>query len=160
QQVWPIMTELGLSPGASPARLRWIDDKKDFAGEVQFIQESVPEKLALKQALYRDLGEIIPREVPILSSTSGFPMSEIQVDCATPERTVVGHPFNPPYLIPFLEVVGGRRTDPAAVDWAVAFYTHHDKAPVKMTKELPGFLGNRLQDAIWREALHMVAADE
>jgi carnitine 3-dehydrogenase len=160
ERAWPIMVELGLAPGADPSRLRWASSQHALAQSVEVIQENAPENLALKQALYHELGRIVPPDVPILSSTSGFPMTDIQADCATPARTVVGHPFNPPYLIPFLEVVGGQRTDAAAVDWAVAFYTLHDKKPVKMTKELPGFLGNRLQDAIWREALHMVAADE
>jgi carnitine 3-dehydrogenase len=87
-------------------------------------------------------------------------MTMLQAECLHPERTVVGHPFNPPYLIPLVEVVGGERTDPAVVDWTVAFYTHAGKYGLKMTKELPGFLGNRLQEAMWREALHMVAAGE
>jgi len=160
EQVWPIMVELGLSPGASPQRLRWVDSTRALADRVEFIQENAPEVLAVKQELYRELGEVVAADVPILSSTSGFPMTEIQARCATPARTAVGHPFNPPYLIPFLEVVGGRLSDPAVVDWAVDFYRFHDKQPVKMARELPGFLGNRLQDAIWREALHMVAADE
>ncbi|MGH2523298.1 MAG: 3-hydroxyacyl-CoA dehydrogenase family protein, partial [Anaerolineales bacterium] len=73
---------------------------------------------------------------------------------------VVGHPFNPPYLIPLVEVVGGEKTDPAAVDWTVAFYDHSGKYGLKMARELPGFLANRLQEAVWREALHMVAAGE
>jgi carnitine 3-dehydrogenase len=73
---------------------------------------------------------------------------------------VVGHPFNPPYLIPVVEVVGGSRTDPAAVDWLVRFYASTGKRPLRLSRELPGFVGNRLQEAMWREALHMVAAGE
>jgi carnitine 3-dehydrogenase len=96
----------------------------------------------------------------ISSSTSGYAMTDMQVKCAHPQRTVVGHPFNPPYLIPLVEVVGGNATDPAVVDWTVAFYNHFGKYGLKMTKELPGFLANRLQEAIWREALHMVASGE
>ena len=91
------------------------------------------------------------------SSTSGFAMTMLQADCAHPERCVVGHPFNPPYLIPLVEVVGGERTDPAAVDWLAAFYAAVGKRPLRLTRELPGFVGNRLQEAMWREALHMVA---
>jgi carnitine 3-dehydrogenase len=87
-------------------------------------------------------------------------MSDLQVDCAHPERTVVGHPFNPPYLIPLVEVVGGARTAADVVDWTVAFYDAVGKRPLRMTRELPGFVGNRLQEALWREALHMVAAGE
>jgi carnitine 3-dehydrogenase len=84
----------------------------------------------------------------------------VQGGCAHPERTVVGHPFNPPYLIPLVELVGGKKTDPEAVTWAAAFYEHFAKRVVKLSKELPGFIANRLQEAMWREMLHMVANDE
>jgi carnitine 3-dehydrogenase len=87
-------------------------------------------------------------------------MTLIQADCVNPGRCVVGHPFNPPYLIPLVEVVGGEKTDPAAVNWLMAFYAAVGKRPLKLEKELPGFVGNRLQEAMWREALHMVAAGE
>ena len=99
-------------------------------------------------------------EVVIASSTSGFAMTMLQADCEHPERCVVGHPFNPPYLIPVVEVVGGEQTDPAAVDWLVRFYASTGKRPLRLSRELPGFVGNRLQEAMWREALHMVAAGE
>jgi carnitine 3-dehydrogenase len=98
--------------------------------------------------------------VIIASSTSGFAMTMLQADCEHPERCVVGHPFNPPYLIPVVEVVGGERTAPAAVDWLVRFYASTGKRPLRLSHELPGFVGNRLQEAMWREALHMVAAGE
>ena len=87
-------------------------------------------------------------------------MSDIQKDCASAGRTVIGHPFNPPYLLPLVEIVGGKRTDPAAVDWARDFYAYAGKAPLVMKKEIPGFVATRLQEALWREALHMVANGE
>jgi len=96
----------------------------------------------------------------ILSSTSGLKMSDMQVRCAHPQRTVVGHPFNPPYLVPLVEVVGGDRTAREAVDWAVAFYTAFGKRPVRLDREVPGFIATRLQEAMWREMLHMVDAGE
>jgi carnitine 3-dehydrogenase len=99
-------------------------------------------------------------EVVIASSTSGFAMTILQAGCEHPERCVVGHPFNPPYLIPVVEVVGGERTDPAAVEWLARFYASTGKRPLRLSRELPGFVGNRLQEAMWREALHMVAAGE
>ena len=101
-----------------------------------------------------------PPEVVIASSTSGFAMTDMQPDTAGTARMVVGHPFNPPYLIPLVEVVGGARTDPDAVAWAAAFYRAAGKFALEMARELPGFIANRLQDAMWREALHMVAAGE
>jgi carnitine 3-dehydrogenase len=126
----------------------------------EFVQESAPERLPLKQSLYEVLGRIVPPEVVIASSTSGLTMTEIQQKCPSPERTVVGHPFNPPYLLPLVEIVGGARTAPAAVQWADDFYACAGKAPLVMKKEIPGFVATRLQEALWREALHMVANGE
>jgi carnitine 3-dehydrogenase len=83
-------------------------------------------------------------------------MTDMAVECANAGRLLVGHPFNPPYLIPLVEVVGGRKTDPSAVSWAEAFYTAAGKTALTMEQEVPGFVGNRLQEALWREALHMV----
>lgn len=157
---WISLTALGLVPGAALDRLRITTDLADAVRDAQFIQESAPERLDLKQALYRRLGELAPRGCVIASSTSGLMMSQIQADCATPERTVIGHPFNPPYLLPLVEVVGGKATEPAAVAWAVQFYRTAGKAPLAMKKEIPGFVATRLQEALWREALHMVANGE
>jgi carnitine 3-dehydrogenase len=98
--------------------------------------------------------------VVISSSTSGYGMSEMQVRCANPERTVVGHPFNPPYLIPLVEVVGGEATSSEVVDWTADFFRHAGKSVIRMEREVPGFVANRLQEALWREALHMVEAGE
>jgi carnitine 3-dehydrogenase len=126
----------------------------------EFVQESAPERLDLKRALLIEIDRATPPEVVIGSSTSGFAMSDMQPDTAGAARMVVGHPFNPPYLIPLVEVVGGARSDPAAVAWAVAFYRAAGKYALAMARELPGFIANRLQDALWREALHMVAAGE
>jgi carnitine 3-dehydrogenase len=157
---WKSLSELGLSPGASLQRLR-IETELDRAIEgAQFIQESAPENLAMKQALYEVLGRIVHPDVVISSSTSGLMMSDIQADCSTPERTVVGHPFNPPYLLPLVEIVGGKKSDPAAVRWACEFYRIAGKEPLVMKKEIPGFVATRLQEALWREALHMVANGE
>jgi carnitine 3-dehydrogenase len=96
----------------------------------------------------------------VASSTSGYGMTEMQVAAATPERFVVGHPFNPPYLIPLVEVTGGTLTASWAVEWASEFYHRVGKTVITMDREVPGFLANRLQEALWREALHMVANGE
>lgn len=157
---WISLTALGLADGASLERLTVTSDLDEAVAGAEFIQESAPERLDIKQALYARLGEIVPPEVVIASSTSGMTMTEIQAKCPTPERCVIGHPFNPPYLLPLVEIVGGKQTDPAAVDWAAAFYEGAGKAPLVMKKEIPGFVATRLQEALWREALHMVAAGE
>ena len=160
EAAWKSLTDLGLAPGASRDRLRVVTDLRKAVEDAQFVQESAPENLPLKRALYARLGRLVPPEVVIGSSTSGLTMTEIQAECATPQRCVIGHPFNPPYLLPLVEIVGGRLTDPAAVKWAGAFYDCAGKAPLIMKKEIPGFVATRLQEALWREALHMVANGE
>ena len=160
ETAWKSLTNLGLAPGASRDRLRVVTDLRQAVEDAQFVQESAPENLPLKRALYAQLGRLVPPEVVIGSSTSGLTMTEIQAECATPQRCVIGHPFNPPYLLPLVEIVGGRLTDPAAVKWAGAFYDCAGKAPLIMKKEIPGFVATRLQEALWREALHMVANGE
>ena len=157
---WKSLMDLGLAPGASRDRLRVVTDLQQAVEGAQFIQESAPENLPLKRALYAELGRLAPPDVVIGSSTSGLTMTEIQADCATPQRCVIGHPFNPPYLLPLVEIVGGKLTDPAAVTWAGAFYERAGKAALIMKKEIPGFVATRLQEALWREALHMVANGE
>jgi carnitine 3-dehydrogenase len=157
---WRSLIDLGLAQGASLDRLRVVADLQEALEGAEFVQESGPERLEIKQALYRQMGDILPPSVVIGSSTSGLMMSDIQADCATPERTVIGHPFNPPYLLPLVEIVGGKKTAPEAVAWAGAFYKIAGKAPLMMKKEIPGFVATRLQEALWREALHMVANGE
>jgi carnitine 3-dehydrogenase len=157
---WPTLERLGLSEGASKRRLRFADSLEAMTGQVQFIQESAPENLEAKQDLYKTLGEITSPDTILCSSTSGFAMSDIQKKCSAPQRTVVGHPFNPPYLVPFMEVVGGRGSDPEIVDKTAEFFEASGKKVIRMQRELPGFIANRLQEALWREALHMVAEGE
>jgi carnitine 3-dehydrogenase len=157
---WPTLGQLGLRDGADQARLTFATDLEGAAVEIQFIQESTREDGPTKTRILAEIDAVADPATVVASSTSGFSMTMLQRDALHAERMVVGHPFNPPYLIPLVEVVGGERTDPAVVDWTVAFYTYVEKFGLKMTKELPGFLGNRLQEAMWREALHMVASGE
>ena len=157
---WPCLVYLGLAEGASLDNLTVTDNLEDAVSGTEFVQESAPERLEIKQELYKRLGEIVPDGVVIASSTSGLPMSDIQARCPSPERTVVGHPFNPPYLLPLVEVVGGKLTSGDALDWVMEFYRIAGKEPLLLKKEIPGFIATRLQEALWREALHMVANGE
>ena len=157
---WISLSALGLEKDASRDRLSVTSDLNIAVQNTDFIQESSPERLEVKQALYKTLGEIVPSHVVIGSSTSGLTMTDIQQNCATPERCVIGHPFNPPYLLPLVEIVGGKQTSPDAVAWAGKFYESAGKSPLIMKKEIPGFVATRLQEALWREALHMVANGE
>ena len=160
ETAWVSLEALGLKEGASLDKLTCTTDLAAACAEADFVQESVPENLALKQAVYEQLGELVPAEVVIASSTSGLSMTDIQARCATPERTVVAHPFNPPYLLPLVEMIGGAKTAPETVAWAADFYRLVGKAPLVMDRELTGFIATRLQEALWREALHMVANGE
>ncbi|BBX38277.1 3-hydroxyacyl-CoA dehydrogenase [Mycolicibacterium mageritense DSM 44476 = CIP 104973] len=157
---WPALTELGLAPGASPDRLTTLATLEDAVAEADFVQESAPEHLDLKADLFARIDAACRPDVVVGSSTSGFSMTDMQSRTVHPERFVVGHPFNPPYLVPLVEVVGGTRTAPTTVEWARAFYTETGKSVITLTKEVPGFIANRLQEALWREALHMIAAGE
>lgn len=157
---WISLEALGLKDGASRDRLTVCFDLDEAVADTHFVQESAPEVLGLKQTLYKTLGTAVPEGVVISSSTSGLTMTEIQAHCSSPERTIVGHPFNPPYLLPLVEIVGGAKTWPEALSWARDFYEIAGKAPLVMNKEIPGFVATRLQEALWREALHMVANGE
>ncbi|WP_424946922.1 3-hydroxyacyl-CoA dehydrogenase NAD-binding domain-containing protein [Candidatus Spongiihabitans sp.] len=160
ETAWLSLTEMGLAPGASLDNLEWTTSLEDAVADAEFIQESIPEALELKQNLYQKLGDIVDPNVVIASSTSGLSMTDIQSHCRTPQRTLVAHPFNPPYLLPLVEMVGGEKTSRETVAWTERFYKAAGKAPLVMNKEVPGFIATRLQEAIWREALHMVANGE
>jgi carnitine 3-dehydrogenase len=157
---WPTLTELGLDEGADRSRLRVAGSLEDACADAGFVQESAPEDLELKRKLLADLVAATGDDVIVSSSTSGFPMGDMATTAGDPSRLVVGHPFNPPYLIPLVEVVGGPKTAPAVTSRAAEFYRGLGKSVIEMDRELPGFVANRLQEALWREALHMVANGE
>jgi carnitine 3-dehydrogenase len=122
ENAWVSLEEIGLVDGASLDNFSWTTDLAKATEKAEFIQESIPEILELKQTLYQKLGEIVDPQVVIASSTSGLSMTDIQVNCATPKRTVVAHPFNPPYLLPLVEMIGGERTAPETLAWTEQFY--------------------------------------
>ena len=160
ETAWISLEQIGLAEGASMDNFHWTTDLGEATRNCEFIQESIPEVLELKQELYQVLGDTVDARVVIASSTSGLSMTDIQARCATPKRTVVAHPFNPPYLLPLVEMIGGEKTSRETVEWTEKFYRVAGKAPLVMQKEVPGFIATRLQEAIWREALHMVANGE
>jgi carnitine 3-dehydrogenase len=157
---WPALTELGLAAGAGLDHLVVTRTLADAVGDADYVQESAPEHLELKRSLLADIDAAAPEHVVIGSSTSGFSMTEMAVAAARPQRLVVAHPFNPPYLIPLVEVVGGERTAADVVKWTAEFLTGIGKSVITLNREVPGFVANRLQEALWREALHMVANGE
>lgn len=153
---WPVLETLGLAPDASPDRLRFSGDPVAALEGAVFVQENGPEDEALKIDLFARLDAGLPAETILASSSSGLLMSRIQSRCVHPERCVIGHPFNPPHLMPLVEVVGGSRTSPDAIARALAFYRGIGKHPIHVRAELRGHIANRLQAALWREAIHLV----
>ena len=141
-----------------PARgeLRMVASIADAVDGAGFIQESVPERLDLKRTVLAEIDVAAPPETVIASSTSGLLPSDMQRDLAHPGRMLVGHPFNPVYLLPLVEIVGGRATGAAAVERAGAVYESIGMKPVVVGKEIDAFIGDRLQEALWREALWLV----
>lgn len=158
ERQWPGAQALGLADGASPRRLRGCATLEEAVTDAGFVQENAPEQLELKRSLFAALDAAAPAGAILASSSSGIPASMFQDACRHPERVLIGHPFNPPHLIPLVEVVGGERTSPQAVQAAMAFYRKAGKRPVHIRKELPGFVTNRLQAALWREAYGLVHA--
>jgi 3-hydroxyacyl-CoA dehydrogenase len=155
---WPALERLGLAPGASQARLTFTPDMTSAVRAADFVQENGPERIDFKKKLYRQLDELLPTDVIIASSSSGLTMSEIQSDCPShPERCVIGHPFNPPHLVPLVEIVGGTKTSKATIERAAEFYTALGKQAVRLRKEVPGHVANRLQAALAREVYYLVA---
>jgi 3-hydroxyacyl-CoA dehydrogenase len=133
-----------------------VDPEAALAG-ADFVQENAPEREELKRALLARLDAALPPEVIIASSSSGLLMSRLQADCRHPGRCVIGHPFNPPHLVPLVEIVAGSGTAPATVERALAFYAAIGKRPIHIRREVAGHVANRLQAALWREAVHLVA---
>jgi 3-hydroxyacyl-CoA dehydrogenase len=156
---WDTAAALGLSPGASPDRLSFAAGMPEAVGDADFVQENAPERPELKLKLFADLDDATPDGAIIASSSSGITMSEMQVECRHPERTVIGHPFNPPHLIPLVEVVGGAKTARETVDDAISFYASIGKRPIHLKKELPGHVANRIQAALYREVVYLIEQD-
>ncbi|MBT5779599.1 MAG: 3-hydroxyacyl-CoA dehydrogenase [Rhodospirillaceae bacterium] len=153
---WPALKRLGAPDAPDESRMAFFDDPAEAVRGSQFVQESGPENTAVKIELYSRLDDALPEDVVMASSSSGLMISDLQVGRKGRERYVIGHPFNPPHLVPLVEVVGGRETDDAAVDWALGFYNGCGKKAIRINREVPGHLANRLQAAMWREAVHLV----
>ncbi|WP_296266427.1 L-carnitine dehydrogenase [Pseudomonas sp. UBA6562] len=153
---WPALEKQGLAPGAAQSRLTFVDTVEACVRDADFIQESAPERLELKLDLHARISAAAKPDAIIASSTSGLLPSEFYESATHPERCVVGHPFNPVYLLPLVEVVGGRHTAPEAIEAAKTVYTALGMRPLHVRKEVPGFIADRLLEALWREALHLV----
>jgi 3-hydroxyacyl-CoA dehydrogenase len=158
EAAWPALRRLGLAPGGSQSNLKFTADLPTAVKNADFVQENGPERIDFKKKLYGQLDELLLADVIIASSSSGLTMSEIQSGCPShPERCVIGHPFNPPHLVPLVEIVGGAKTSEDTIQRASEFYTSIGKRTVRLHKEVPGHVANRLQAALGREVYHLVA---
>ena len=155
-RAWPALDRLGLAPGAAPFRLTFDPDPVAAVHGAGWVQENGPERIDVKVALFAAISAVLPPETIIASSSSTLLPTAMQARCVHPGRLLLGHPFNPPHLIPLVEVVGGAQTSPQAVERAMRFYAGIGKHPIRLHKELPGHVSNRLQAAVWREAAYLV----
>ena len=161
EQAWPSMEKLGLANGASPDLVIFHKTIEEAVENCSLVQESSPERLELKQELLSTIDKACTSDCVIASSTSGYLVSDLASECSVaPERVVVGHPFNPVYLLPLVELVAGPQTSVSAMDRAENIYSNSGKTVLRLEKEIDGFIADRLQEAMWREALHMVANGE
>ena len=155
-EAWKDLTSIGLSKGASRDHLSFTTNMKEALSEADLVQENAPERPDFKTKLYAEMDEVVPVDSLLASSSSGITPSVIQAQCKHAERVVIGHPFNPPHIIPLVEVVGGSKTSPDAIRQAISFYASIGKKPIHLKKELPGHVANRFQAALYREMLYLI----
>src|ERR1700689_478995 len=153
---WKDLEVIGLSPNASPEHLQFTTDMKEALSNADLVQENGPERQDFKIKLFADMDAATPEDTIIASSSSGLTMSVMQSACKHPERCVTGHPFNPPHIVPLVEVVAGAKTSPETVERAIAFYTSIGKKPIHVRKEVVGPVANRLQAALYREIVYLI----
>src|SRR6267142_3988805 len=155
-EAWKDLTNIGLSKGASRDRLTFTTDMKEALSKADFVQENGPERPDFKMKLFAQMDEAAPIDTIIASSSSGITPSVMQSKSEHPERILVGHPFNPPHIIPLVEVVGGAKTSPETIQQAMTFYASIGKKPIYLRKEFPGHVANRLQAALYREVIYLI----
>ena len=156
KNAWELLSAAGLAPGASQDRLAFTSNLKDALSNADFVQENGPEKPDFKIKLFAEMDDATPPGSIIASSSSGLTMDVIQSGCKRPERCVIGHPFNPPHIIPLVEVVGGAKTSEETIARAMAFYASIGKKAIRLYKALPGHVANRFQAALYKEVLYLV----
>jgi carnitine 3-dehydrogenase len=155
-EAWKTLSQNGLSPSASRDRLTFEPKMAKALSEADFVQENAPERPDFKIKLFAEMDDATPPDSILASSSSGITMDVIQSQTKHPERCVIGHPFNPPHVIPLVEVVGGDKTSPETIDKTMAFYASIGKKPIRLFKALPGHVANRLQAALYKEVLYLI----
>lgn len=156
QRAWPALEDLGLAEGASINRLTFVPTLAEAVKDAYLIQENVPEREDLKKNVLAEIDKYAKKDAIIGSSTSGIMPSVLQVDLNHPERFLVAHPFNPVYILPLVELVGGKETTQTVISEAEKFYESIKMKTLVIQKEIEGHVADRLMEALWRESLHLV----
>lgn len=156
KRLWPTLEKSGMTSDASPSLLSCAKILEEACQDVAFVQESVPENMEIKHEVHRRIDAATRPDTIVASSSSGLLPSDIQKVCQHPERLLIGHPFNPVYLLPLVELVPGKETSTDTMNRAEAHYQSLNMHPLVLQKEVEGYLSDRLQEALWREALHLV----
>ena len=155
-EAWKTLSKNGLSPTGSRDRLTFVPKMAEALATADFVQENAPERPDFKIKLFAEMDDATPPDSILASSSSGITMDVIQSKCKRPQRCVIGHPFNPPHVIPLVEVVGGAQTSPQTIEKTMAFYESIGKKPIRLFKALPGHVANRLQAALYKEVLYLI----
>ena len=155
-EAWTTLSKNGLSPTASRDRLTFEPKMSQALAKADFVQENAPERPDFKAKLFAEMDDATPPDSILASSSSTLPMDVIQSQATRPERCVIGHPFNPPHVIPLVEIVGGAKTSTQTIEKAMAFYASIGKRPIRLFKALPGHVANRLQAALYKEVLYLI----
>jgi len=156
QDAWDLLMVSGIAPKTSLDRLSFAPSMQEALAKADFVQENGPERPEFKIKLFAEMDEATPPDSILASSSSGLTMDVIQSGCKRPERCVIGHPFNPPHIIPLVEVVGGAKTSEQTIQRAMEFYASIGKKPIRLFKALPGHVANRFQAALYKEVLYLV----
>src|SRR5437667_9356093 len=156
EQHWSVLERFGLAQDGSPDNLHFETELEAALEGAEFVQENGPEREDFKIDLFRRMDAVLPETAILATSSSGLLITRVQSACTHPQRVVLGHPFNPPHIIPLVEVIGGDKTSARTIERTMAFYAAIGKRPVHGRKEIKGHIANRLQAAVWREAFHLV----
>jgi len=155
-EAWKTLSKNGISPSASRDRLTFVPKMAQALANADFVQENAPERPDFKAKLFAEMDDATPPDSILASSSSTLTMDVIQSQAKRPERCVIGHPFNPPHIIPLVEIVGGAKTSPQTIEKAMSFYASIGKKPIRLFKALPGHVANRLQAALYKEVLYLI----
>ena len=156
KSAWPMLDELGMTEQGDPQNIEFFDRPEAAVVGAQFIQENVPEQLPIKHQLFSQIEDALDASAIVASSASGLMLTEMQQGWTNPSRFILGHPFNPPHLIPLVELLANDKTADGVMETAEAFYQHIGKVTIRVKREVPAHVANRLQAALWREAIHLV----